>query len=211
MRRIELSLERALDGLAGRVFKGPLHIEELINRIERAADMASSEAEYGPTTANRYRVSVNPEDVTDELSALGGALSAALESSAMERGWRLDGPSFVILRTDPTVVSGTVRCSSERVTGPRPAWCMLVGERMIPVTVNRAVVGRAADADVVFSNDTVSRHHALLWTENGSAHIRDLGSSNGTRVDGELVSTSPIGPGAVLAFGEAIFRYETAT
>ncbi len=78
------------------------------------------------------------------------------------------------------------------------------------VRINRAVVGRSAEADVVLGDETVSRRHALLWTEWGSAYVLDLGSTNGTFLDGELLGESPrmIGRGSVLTFGATSFRFE---
>ena len=109
MRRIELGLEQVLDGLAGRVFRGPLHPKELIGRIERAADMASQETELGPRTANVYRVGLNPADLSEDTEALQAELAAALERSALERGWRLDGPAKVMIVANPSVPAGTAR------------------------------------------------------------------------------------------------------
>ena len=209
MRRIELGLEQVLDGLAGRVFRGPLHPKELIGRIERAADMASQETELGPRTANVYRVGLNPADLSEDTEALQAELAAALERSALERGWRLDGLAKVMIVANPSVPAGTARCTSDSIAGPRPPWGSLVGEHTIPIAVNRAVVGRSSEADVVIEDDTVSRRHALLWTESGSPHVRDLGSTNGTRVDGDPVTTATITAGAVLSFGSVSFRFES--
>ncbi len=210
MRRIELGLEQVLDGLAGRVFRGPLHPKELVGRIERAADMASKETEIGVKTANVYRVGLNPVDLKGDVAPLQIELSAALERSALERGWRLDGPARVMIVTSPNVPAGTAKCTYDSIPGPRPAWGTLVGALTIPITVNRAVVGRSADADVVVEDDTVSRRHALLWTESGSAHVRDLRSTNGTRVDGEPAASTVIEPGSLISFGNVSFRFEAA-
>ncbi len=49
-------------------------------------------------------------------------------------------------------------------------------------------IGRAKDNDVVLPCDTVSAHHALIEWRGGSFHLKDLGSSNGTRRNGKLVS-----------------------
>lgn len=50
-------------------------------------------------------------------------------------------------------------------------------------------IGRGVTNDVSFTDERVSRHHAVLWAEGGSWHVRDLDSANGTflnraRVDG---------------------------
>lgn len=61
-------------------------------------------------------------------------------------------------------------------------------------------IGRARDADLVFPEPTeISRRHARIWEEDGAARIEDLGSRNGTFVNGEGV-TAP----RVLANGDNV-------
>ena len=52
-------------------------------------------------------------------------------------------------------------------------------------------IGRASDNDVVFSENEVSRHHCELFCSNGKVYIRDVGSTNGTQVNGGTI-TSPL-------------------
>jgi transcriptional regulator with GAF, ATPase, and Fis domain len=63
-------------------------------------------------------------------------------------------------------------------------------------------VGKAPDNDVVLDDDTVSRHHCELSRANDGVHVRDLGSTNGTRVQGARVSEAIVQPGTVLRVGE---------
>ena len=52
-------------------------------------------------------------------------------------------------------------------------------------------IGRESDNDVVFSEHEVSRHHCELYSSNGRVYIKDLGSTNGTQVNGKSIS-SPV-------------------
>ena len=63
-------------------------------------------------------------------------------------------------------------------------------------------VGKAPDNDLVLGDDTVSRHHCVLSRANDGVHVRDLGSTNGTRVQGARVSEAIVQPGTVLKVGE---------
>ena len=77
----------------------------------------------------------------------------------------------------------------------------------IPIAVNRSVVGRSAAADVHLPDDDVSRQHALVWREAGAVWLVDLGSSNGTYVNGErVVDVIDLLDGDRLAFGAATFH-----
>jgi DNA-binding NtrC family response regulator len=63
-------------------------------------------------------------------------------------------------------------------------------------------IGKATDNDLVLSDDTVSRHHCELTRSSAGIHIRDLQSTNGTKVGGARVSEAIVQPGAVLKVGE---------
>src|SRR5580704_11089968 len=63
-------------------------------------------------------------------------------------------------------------------------------------------IGKATDNDLVLADDTVSRHHCeLSWARDG-IHVHDLGSTNGTKVQGARVTEAVASPGSVLKVGE---------
>ncbi|HSQ64809.1 MAG TPA: sigma 54-interacting transcriptional regulator [Polyangiaceae bacterium] len=66
----------------------------------------------------------------------------------------------------------------------------------------RARIGKAPENDLVLPDDTVSRQHCELVREGDGVRVRDLGSTNGTRVDGTRVQDALLSPGAVLRVGE---------
>ena len=72
------------------------------------------------------------------------------------------------------------------------------------------VVGRAASSDAPVVDSTVSRRHAELVIAPGGAEVRDLGSSNGTFVNGERVDRAPLAAGDVVRFGKVAFRVAEA-
>ncbi|MFI7504114.1 FHA domain-containing protein [Streptomyces sp. NPDC049687] len=70
-------------------------------------------------------------------------------------------------------------------------------------------VGRSADADVPLDDPDVSRLHcAVTLAPDGRATVTDLGSTNGTTLDGTRVQTRPVrlAPGALLRIGESALR-----
>ena len=72
-----------------------------------------------------------------------------------------------------------------------------------------ATIGRAADNQIVLPDDTVSSHHALLCRRDGRWWLEDLGSTNGTRVNGRVVSSQTVvTPGDLLEFGAVRLRLE---
>jgi transcriptional regulator with GAF, ATPase, and Fis domain len=67
---------------------------------------------------------------------------------------------------------------------------------------DRLAVGKAPDNDLVLPDDTVSRHHCELLREPAGISVRDLGSTNGTKVEGARIQAATLPPGTVLRIGE---------
>lgn len=71
------------------------------------------------------------------------------------------------------------------------------------------VIGRHRDSDFVIGDQTVSRRHAALYRKGYSWIVEDLGSKNGTRVNGRrVVGRAVIAPGDELGFGAATARFD---
>jgi predicted component of type VI protein secretion system len=69
------------------------------------------------------------------------------------------------------------------------------------------VIGRAADVDLVLDDRQVSRHHARVRPDNGEALVEDLGSSNGTFVNGqELHAPARVTPGDEIMVGVTLLE-----
>jgi FHA domain/Domain of unknown function (DUF1707) len=71
----------------------------------------------------------------------------------------------------------------------------------------RLMVGRAPNCDCVLPEECVSRRHAQLWREGERWFLRDLGSRNGTRVNGmRVIESVEVRPGDRLSLGGAAYR-----
>lgn len=78
--------------------------------------------------------------------------------------------------------------------------------RAYPLVKKQTAVGSAPDNDVVIDHKSVSRRHAVLVRGLRSFAVRDLDSTNGTRVNGQRVSgTCPVVPGDEMEFGSVRF------
>ncbi len=66
----------------------------------------------------------------------------------------------------------------------------LEGQRWI-VDQDRVIIGRGSDCDIVLPERPVSRHHAQVECDNSGYLLRDLGSKNGTFVNGQQVRGKP--------------------
>ena len=212
-RDLELRLERFVDGLSAALFRGRMHPVDLANRLIRYVDLDVDEGTAGPTIANDYRVKVNPGELDPALNKerLEGELVRALAETAAEQGWSTGGPLSVHLEADPAVIQGSISCEATHVPGSLHPWCLLIDRsgRALEIGDNRVVIGRGDDADVRVDHPRISRRHALLFRSEGSTWIEDLGSANGTEVNGNPLAGDPIEirPGDRVSLGPTTFSF----
>lgn len=70
------------------------------------------------------------------------------------------------------------------------------------------IVGRASGSDIPLFDPTISRRHAELVCDGTALRIRDLGSSNGSFINGERIETGDAAAGDEVTFGQLLFRLE---
>ena len=73
----------------------------------------------------------------------------------------------------------------------------------------RVTVGRALDNTIRMEDGTISHHHAMFVLESDGYRLRDLNSTNGTRVNGMRVSETMLGNGDQVRMGSVEMRYES--
>ena len=78
---------------------------------------------------------------------------------------------------------------------------------VLALPVHRLRIGRTSDNDLVLSDLSISRHHAeLRKTGDGKYQIVDLGSHNGTFVNGQQVTSATVTEKDIVGIGHATFR-----
>jgi len=78
-----------------------------------------------------------------------------------------------------------------------------------PLGFEPVTIGRGIDNTIVLADPLISRHHAEIVLQGGKWVIRDLGSANGTFVNGQpVVGPHVLNPGDMIGMGPALFRVE---
>src|SRR4051794_4814132 len=77
----------------------------------------------------------------------------------------------------------------------------------IPMEAGELTIGRQEGNDVVLEDTKSSRNHCLIEHVGGDYVLRDLGSKNGTRVNGQLISTVVLGPDDVITIGQTNMKF----
>jgi ABC transport system ATP-binding/permease protein len=188
----------------------PLGVEvELgdVRVIAAGAPSAKAELPAKPPPARRPAPSSTPAEPPVQGSARAGAAAARARAiaAAEAKGPQMPGkrpaprsqPAPTLSLEDPEErgIIGVGAGAALRGVGKAAAQLVLPA---------RAVIGRAAECDVVLDDDSVSRRHAELYRdERGLYRLRDLGSANGTFVDGRQARKDELlSEGARLRFGD---------
>ncbi len=78
----------------------------------------------------------------------------------------------------------------------------------IELRKDRLVIGRRESNDIVLRFSNVSGQHALLTLEQGYWFLKDLGSRNGTKVDGYRINRKRLDPGAKISFAKHVYTMD---
>lgn len=82
------------------------------------------------------------------------------------------------------------------------------GGDAIPLLGRKLMVGRRPSCDIVLPFPNVSSHHCELELKDGHWNVKDLGSSNGIKVNGERCNGKVLYPGDELSVGKHAFRIQ---
>jgi hypothetical protein len=146
---------------------------------------------------------------TDEALALGefGIQARTVRPSAGGTVQQADHGHTMVYSTSDRV---SEQLAESRVARTGRGVVVFDGKRFI-VGAQGATLGRSRDCDVVLDDANVSRRHAEIRPGPHGWTIADLGSTNGTRVNGRTVKSGaqPLGPGDRLELGTAVATFET--
>jgi len=81
--------------------------------------------------------------------------------------------------------------------------------KIIDLIDERITVGRALDNMIRLEDGTVSHHHSMFLADGPDYKVRDLNSTNGTRVNGMRIVESKLHHGDQVRFGSVEMRYES--
>ena len=104
----------------------------------------------------------------------------------------------------------SVTTGASRVEPPRHGTRSLLvsDDKRTVLTGDSFVIGRSRECDLVIDDPNVSRKHAELQREGGGWSIRDLGSTNGIKLNGRRSDGGPLSPGDEITLGLSRLTFE---
>jgi hypothetical protein len=217
IRAFERRLERMVEGVFSRAFKSGLRPVELGRRIAREMDDRRSIGVKGNTVApNHFTVELSSTDwdeFDDVADALRRELCDAAREHARDEGYAFMGPVEVELVQSDALRTGQFRLVGRMREGEGGSGA---GSLVLPsgdrFTLGEHVVGigRHPDCNLVLADPNVSRNHAEIRPQGDRYVVVDLGSTNGTRVNGVRVDERVLQDGDEVTFGNTRVRFEAS-
>jgi hypothetical protein len=219
--RLEQALARVIDGGIAAVFRLSVQPADIGRHLEHAL-LGSRRTSMGHVIgANQFVVRLHPDDFSAFASwdiALARELEHWLGEVAFRHGVTMLSTPQVVIETDPGVGRHEVRVAADfsapvdtrgSQQGPTARLIPLSGQGdVIVLSEQETAVGRGSGNGLVISAADVSREHAKLRRDGNTLEVRDLGSRNGTWVNGVRVTVHLARSGDEIAFGTVRFRLD---
>jgi hypothetical protein len=223
--RFEKGVEKVVNSTFSRVFRSEVKPVELASALRRELDERAVVVDRERTVVpNEFTIELGASDSTQFESwgaeTLADELAAKVTEHANAHRYAFVGPvsvSFVESETLKTgqfdVKSATVRgavAPAAQTTNPssRHPLVDIDGQRYLltgPVTV----IGRGSEADIIVDDPGVSRRHLEIRVTPQGTIATDLGSTNGTYVEGHQVPAATLVDGNTITIGRTRIMFWT--
>ena len=233
--RFESFMENMVEGSVARLFRSPVQPAEIAKRLERAMETQQTISVRRVIVPNFYRAFLNPQDLAAFApirAEMEREMANYLAELAQERGFTMLEHPRVELNADTGVQRHGIQVVAETLSAgptedagghtqifqPPPAAApqsrtrLLLatsgGTHVIPLESTQLTIGRGLNNDVILEDTRVSRHHAQLRYRARRFWLSDLGSTNGTYINGEPVAEQALRDGDTISLGglELIFK-----
>lgn len=233
MSAVERFLERLLERPSARLFGTRIQPVQIRRRIERAMEHGRVASAGRVRVPDRFTIRIRPGDLAalDHADDLAVDLASHALDWARRRSLGLDARPRVALVGDVTLRPGDIDVEarfSGASNGPDPADEGITSTRVFRAPIVRSQratlevvepggrartfvtgsgpvsIGRGNDNSLVLADQAASRHHARLQARGGMLILTDLGSTNGTRVNGQPIDDVAIGEGDIIEVGGSV-------
>ena len=212
--RFEKRLERLVTGAFTKTFKSELQPVEIAAAIKAEMDAKASIVSRDRILApNAFTVRLSSLDFDRLKKILGDALLTELTDQAKRhanlQNFQFAGELAINLVEDGGLDLGELKVKSQSQE-VKVAWVPALevnGQRYI-LTQARTTVGRDTTADIAINDTSLSRKHFEILWDGQNAAVKDLGSTNGTVVNGRPVTEVAIAGDTEILAGRLDFTFK---
>ena len=212
----EQRLERLVEGVFAKTFRSGLKPVEVGRRLTRDMDIHRTLGVNGPLAPNHFTVALAAAD-SEQFDSFSEVLTRELAEAARDHaraeGYGFVGPVHVELLVDDSLTQGQFLVASgfqEAPGGAAVGSIYLEDGRRVQIGEDPLVIGRMPECDVPLSDSNVSRRHAEVRRQGTGFVVVDLGSTNGTRVNGAQVKERLLNNGDEITVGATKLRFEAS-
>ncbi|GAA1600585.1 FhaA domain-containing protein [Leucobacter chromiireducens] len=210
---VERGLERAVNGAFARTFRSGVQPVEIASALKRELDIGAVVVDRDRILApNRFIVRLAPKDA-DRLIGMGSSLQQELVGvvlkHARRQNYQLMSDPYIELQADESLTTGVLEITATQVEGS-VNWVAAIdvdGQRH-ELPRGTTTVGRGSDCGIRITDTAASRKHLeIIW--DGSAGIaRDLGSTNGSKINGQRFREAALQPGITFTIGQTALTFQ---
>ncbi len=214
LQQFEERLERLVEGTLSKPFRSSLQPIEIGRRLTREMDLHRRVGVHGLIAPNSFTVTLAPADVdrfANFIDALSRELADAAREHARIEGYSFVGPVDVQVYEGSRLRPGRFVVTAEVVEGPEEgpyAELVLPDGSHVALGDGPMTLGRLPECDVVLNDPNVSRRHAEFRRTADGVVVTDLGSTNGTRVNGVPVREQQLVSGDEITVGSSTLVFE---
>ncbi|KAB8290117.1 FhaA domain-containing protein [Bifidobacterium avesanii] len=220
--RFEKKVEGTVNGVFAKFGSKDLQPVDLSSALEREIDAQAMPVGRDRTVApNEYRFKLSTPDFDRIESwgseAMANELADNLTKYAESQHYAFIGPVVVIFEEDLDLAKGDFHLSSESVQGnaapvttpseTKDCPVLEINGRQYLLTAQQTTLGRGSNCDIVIDDPGISRKHLEIDITDKGVIARDLGSTNGTYVEGHQVPAATLLDGNTITIGRTRILY----
>lgn len=203
---LEKGLERAVNSAFAKTFRSGLQPVEITSALKRELDTtAAVVARDRILVPNIFIVRLANDDYT-RMANMGHTLidelTRIVTNYAQTQKFQFAGGIRITLQADPALSMGVVQIDSENVSGAVKWVAVLeIGGKRYPLAKSRTVIGRGTEADITVDDSGISRRHVEVLWDGTRAQANDLGSTNGSTLNGQRLVSAALETDSVIEMG----------
>ena len=198
---------------SSRIFRTAVSPMTVARKINRLLQKEQTNDTHGhPIVPNHLIVAFSPKDRNRYGNAeetLRRQLVEVAHNYARSNGYGFTGPLSIDFATNPSFRNGRCDISGEFRDAPIGDEAILVTSDGLRISISTPqLLGRNDDCGVVLAGSNVSRHHAEIRADQHGLFIVDLGSTNGTMVNGIAIDNHRLLHADLVTIGDHELRVE---
>ncbi|MBK5237838.1 MAG: DUF3662 domain-containing protein [Actinomycetales bacterium] len=203
---LERGLERAVNGAFAKTFRSGLQPVEITSALKRELDtkaaVVSRDRILVPNIFTVRMANADYSRMAEMGPTLIDELTRIVTKHAQSQKFQFAGGIRITLQADSSLSLGVVQVDSENVGGVVKWVAVLeISGKRYPLAKSRTVIGRGAEADITVDDSGISRRHVEVLWDGTRAQANDLGSTNGSTLNGQRLISSALETDSIIEMG----------